>query len=101
MNKKLVAVLMSVIGLLVIIVICTIVQINADNKEAKYNKVVNDISKAATKCISDKMCSEGKITLKELYSKKYLEKEKNPKTGKYFGINSYINYPELSFYIKK
>lgn len=100
MNKRLISILITFIGLIIIIVICTIVEIVDEKKNEKYDIVVNDITNASKECVKDKKCNEGKITLKELYDKKYLEKQTNPKTDKYFNKNSYIDYPDLSFYIK-
>ncbi len=100
MNKTLVVSLMSFIGIIIIIVICTIVQINSDKQEEIYNKTIKTITQASIECVKEKKCKNKKITLKELYNNKYLEKQINPKTKKEFNKNSYILYPELSFYVK-
>lgn len=100
MNKTLFITLFSIIGLIIIIVICTIVAINEDKKLELYNETITEITEAATKCVKEEVCNEGKITLKELYKSKYLTIQKNPKTNKYFSDASYVEYPEMSFYIK-
>lgn len=99
MNKRKISILMCIIGLIIIIVVAVVVELNKEQKLKEYEFAIKTIENAANDCVSDKKCNSGKITLKELYDKKYLKRQINPNTNEYFNEQSYVTYPELSFYV--
>ncbi len=98
MNKRKLALIISVAGIFVLVFVATVMELNRIQKEKEYNYALNTIETATIKCINDSKCEMGKITLKELKDKKYLEDIKNPNTNEFFSDESYMVYPDLSFY---
>lgn len=98
MNKHKLSLIISVGGILLLIFIATVLELNKTSKEKEYKFAVKTIETATIKCINDKKCEIGKITVKELIDKKYLVKLKNPNTKDYFNEKSYMVYPDLAFY---
>ena len=55
------------------------------------------ITEAASRCFNEDKCEGNKVTLKELYNKKYLEQEINPLTKEIYNENSYITKEENTY----
>lgn len=101
MNKRKIAILLTLSCIFILIMIGTIIELNNIEKEKQYNYVVKQIESATIKCVRDKKCEMGKITMKKLIDEKYIEEQINPKTNEKINEKSYMIYPELSFYIEK
>ena len=97
-NSKL-AIIITITGILLLIFIATFNELRERELQKKYNYTVKQIETATINCVKDKKCKEGKITLKQLQKNKYIGKVKNPKTHKYFNNKSYMEYPDMAFYI--
>ena len=68
------------------------------DEEREYNFALKTIETATIKCINDSKCEMGKITIGQLQKEEYLEEIINPNTGEAFSEDSYMVYPDLSFY---
>ena len=90
MSRKKVIVFLTVIGLIIIILIPTTYLIVKNHNNKLRDVTYKRITEAAKKCHLKEECKEDKITLKELYDKKYLEKERNPITKEYYNEESYV-----------
>ncbi len=98
MNKRKLAIIISVAGIFILIFAATVMELNKMQKEREYNYALKTIETATIKCINDNKCEMGKITIGELKELKYLEDVINPNTNKPFTDKSYMVYPDLSFY---
>ncbi len=88
-----------IIGAIVVIVFLLAAQKNLNNHyEKQYLVIDNKIKEVAKKCYEDNNC-EGKITLKDLYEKEYLEIQYDPKTKEKMNENKCITYDnkEINF----
>lgn len=91
-----------------IVIIVTIILIpaayktNKYHKDKLYNSLEAKIIEKALKCYNQDECKEKKITLQELYDKKYLEEVINPLNNEYINPNSYVeinNAAEGTFFL--
>jgi len=83
--------------LIVIISIPTIKIVVTNYNNKLYNAVISKMETAASKCINESICSHEKITLKELYEAKYLERIVNPLNKEYFNEDAYLLVKENGF----
>ena len=88
MNKKII--LFTIILILSLIIGVTSIKIYRSHKEKQLIVSTKYIIEKAQLCYNEKKCTEDTVTLKKLYDFKYLEKQKNPITKKYFNENSII-----------
>ena len=90
MNKWIVSgSIVIIIGLIIGVTSYKVVKTHQDKLilvEEKY------IIEKAKECINEKKCNEEKVTLKELYTLEYLDKQSNPVTKKYYNEDSYVKY---------
>lgn len=73
--------------LITIVTTSKVINIHQDKLLLVENKYLIETAK---KCINEKKCESNKVTLKELYDLKYLDKESNPVTKEYYSEESYI-----------
>lgn len=90
MNRNKVIIYMTIISILLIISIPTIYNIIKKHNDRLTLVTEKRITEAAKDCYLKDLCRDKKITLKELYNNKYLEKESNPITKEYYNENSYV-----------
>lgn len=87
-NKFIILATLSI--LIIVIIIETIVIVRQEHNDKQLLVMTKEIEEAALRCYNEKACLNTKIYLKELYSKKYLEKIYNPVNKEYLNENSYI-----------
>ena len=90
MKSNRIIIISSIIVIILIITIPTIYKVIKNHNQNLYKVVEDKIIEKAKACYYDKKCNENKITLKELYKNKYLDKVSNPITKEYYNENSYI-----------
>jgi hypothetical protein len=90
MNNNKIVIFISVIAFALIITIPTLININTKHKDNIYKSITLKIEESAKKCVIEEKCKGDKIFIKELYDKKYLEKQINPYNKKYINENSYV-----------
>lgn len=90
MNKKKIALIITLIGLIIIICVATVLNILREEKEKKYNYEINRIVSTFKTCIKENRCEKENTTLKVLYEKMDVEEFIDPYTSKPFDENSYI-----------
>lgn len=90
MNTNKITVIGSIIVIILIITIPTIYKVVSMHHDNLYRVVEDKIIEKAKKCRNDGICLNDKITLKELYENKYIEKMSDPVTKEYYNENSYI-----------
>ena len=90
MNKKKIALIITLIGLIIIICVATVLNILREEKEKKYNYEINRIVSTFKTCIKENKCEKENTTLKVLYEKMDVEEFIDPYTSKPFDENSYI-----------
>lgn len=92
-------ILIYILGGFVIIVLLLAASKNLNNHyEKQYLVIDNKIKEAAKKCYEENNC-EGNITLKDLYTKEYIEIQYDPKTKEKMDENKCITYDnkEINF----
>lgn len=87
-NKK--TIIISIIVILIITIIPTVYKVVKNHQNNLYQVVEEKIINSAKKCYYDNKCLNDKITLKELYELKYLDKVSNPISKEYYNESSYI-----------
>lgn len=90
MNKKKIALIITLVGLIIIICVATILNILKEEKEKKYNYEIDRIVSTLKTCIKENKCEKENTTLKVLYEKMDVEEFINPYTSVPFDENSYI-----------
>ncbi len=90
MNRNKIIINITIVGLVLIILIPTTYLIVKKHNDKLRDVVYKRIIEAAEKCHLKEECEGNKTTLKELYDKKYLEKESNPITKEYYNEESYV-----------
>lgn len=89
MSKK-TLILITIISCTLVIMIPTIYKVLIDHRNKLYLSVEKEIKEAAEKCWDEKKCQNETITLKELYSLDYLEKQIDPISKKVYEEDSLI-----------
>lgn len=90
MNKKKIALIITLIGLIVIVCVATILNVVEVQKDKKYNYEIDRIVSTLKTCIKENKCEKENTTLKVLYEKMDVEEFINPYTSEPFDENSYI-----------
>ncbi len=90
MNTNKIIVVSSIIVIILIIAIPTTYKVIKNHNQTLYKVVEDKIVEKAKACYYDKKCTNEKITLKELYQNKYLDKVSDPITKEYYNENSYV-----------
>ena len=100
MEKNKVVIYTTIIALIFIIGCPTIYKVIKNHHNKLTTITEKRIIEAAIKCWNEDKCPNNEITLKELYDLKYLEKEANPITKKYYQETSKIIKKEegIKFY---
>ena len=90
MSRKKIIIYLTICGIIIITLIPTTYLIVKNHNNKLRDVTYKRITEAAKKCYLKEDCTEDKITLKELYDKKYLKKESNPITKEYYNEESYV-----------
>ena len=90
MNTNKIVVISSIIIIILIIGIPTTYKVIKNHNQNLYKVVEDKIVEKAKECYYDQKCLEDKITLKELYDNKYLDKVSDPISKEYYNENSYV-----------
>ena len=90
MNKKKIALIITLTGLIIIICVATVLNILREEKEKKYNYEIDRIVSTFKTCIKENKCEKENTTLKVLYEKMDVEEFIDPYTNEPFDENSYI-----------
>jgi len=99
MNKNKIVIYTTVIAIIFIIGCPTIYKVVKNHNDKLYKITEKRIIEAAKKCWNEEKCTPNETTLKELYDFKYLEKQANPVTKKYYNdLSKIIKKEEIVFY---
>ena len=90
MNRNKIIINTTMIGIVLIVLIPTLYTIIKRHNNRLLEVSNKRIVEAAKKCYEDEKCKNEKITLKELYDNKYLKKESNPITKRFYNEKSYV-----------
>lgn len=90
MSRNKIIINFTVAAIVLIILIPTIYNIAKKHNDRVISVTEKRIQEAANNCYLDNICLNEKITLKELYDNKYLEKESNPITKEYYNETCYV-----------
>ncbi|MBE6161303.1 MAG: hypothetical protein E7158_03695 [Firmicutes bacterium] len=90
MNRNKIIINTTIISIVIIVLIPTLYTIIKKHNDRLMEVSTKRIVEAAKKCYDEEKCKSKKITLKELYDNKYLKKESNPITKKYYNEKTYI-----------
>ena len=90
MKSNKIIVISSIIIIILIIAIPTTYKVIKNHNQNLYKVVEDKIVEKAKECYYDKKCLEEKITLKELYDNKYLDKVSDPISKEYYNESSYV-----------
>lgn len=91
MERKKFSIFYIIVGILIIFLIIGAYKNLNDHHDKEYLVVNNKILESAKECYLKKDCT-GEITLKDLYSKGYLETQINPVTKENMNENLCIKY---------
>ena len=80
----------SIIVIILIIGIPTTYKVIKNHNQNLYKVVEDKIIEKAKECYYAEKCLDEKITLKELYDNKYLDKVSDPITKEYYNDKSYV-----------
>lgn len=97
MNTNKITVIGTIIVIILLISIPTIYKVVKNYQNNLYVVVEQKIINSAKKCYYEEKCKENKITLKELYELKYLDKVSNPITKEYYNEESYVKIDDNKF----
>lgn len=97
MNRNKTIIYITVVALVLIILIPTIYTIVKKHNDRLINVTYKRIEEAAKDCYLKGVCLDEKITLKQLYENKYLEKESDPITKEYYNEESYVERKDKKF----
>ena len=100
MEKNKVIIYTTIIALIFVIGCPTIYKVIKNHNNKLYTITEKRIIEAAKKCWNEDKCTNDTITLKVLYKEKYLEKQADPVTKKYYNEESKITKKEgtIKFY---
>lgn len=99
MTKNKGVIYITVIALLLIISLPTIYKVINNHNQKLYEVTEKRIIEAAKKCWNESKCEGEEITLNTLYELKYLKREADPVTKKYYDNESkIIKKEEIKFY---
>ena len=90
MKTNKIIVISSIIIIILIIAIPTTYKVIKNHNKNLYKVVEDKIVEKAKACYYDQKCLNEKITLKELYDNKYLDKVSDPISKEYYNENSYV-----------
>ena len=100
MEKNRIIIYTTIIALILVIGCPTIYKVVKNHNNKLYTISEKRIIEASKKCWNEDKCSNDTITLKELYKNKYLKKQADPITKKYYSESSKITKKEegIKFY---
>lgn len=90
MNTNKITIIGSIMAILLIIGIPTVYKVINNHHNNLYRVVEDKIINSAKKCYYEEVCVNNKITLKELYELKYLEKVSDPISKEYYNEESFV-----------
>lgn len=97
MNRNKTIIYITITAIVLIISIPTIYTIVKKYNDRLITVTHKRIEEAARECYLKNICLDDKITLKQLYDNKYLEKESNPITKEYYTEESYVERKDKTF----
>ena len=97
MNRNKYIIYITIFAIILIICLPTTYTIIKKHNQKLTSVTHKRIEEAAKDCYYDFVCTNEKITLKELYEHGYLEKEGNPITKKYYDENMFVLKQENQF----
>ncbi len=99
MSKNRIIIYTTIIALIFVIGCPTVYKVVKNHQNKLTTITEKRIIEAAKKCWNEEKCLDDIITLKYLYDNKYLEKQSDPITKKYYNDNSkIIKKEEIKFY---
>ena len=84
----------TIIIIIIMIGIPTFINVKKDHENKLIRVTQGKIKEAAKKCFLDNKCEGNETTLQALYELKYLDKQVNPTTKKYYNESSVIRYED-------
>ena len=90
MNKRKIALIITIFGILIIIIVATTINLKNTSLKEEYDFEVERIISAFKTCLKEEKCTYENTTLKTLYEKMSLDNFINPYTNEPFNENSYI-----------
>lgn len=90
MNINKILINFTIVAILLIVGIPTVYKVIKTHQTNLLIVSEKRIVEAAIKCINKGDCEKEKVTLKELYAKRYLSKEADPLTKEYYNELSYV-----------
>ena len=90
MNKRKIALIITIFGILIIIIVATTINLKNTSLKEEYDFEVERIISAFKTCLKEEKCAYENTTLKTLYEKMSLDNFINPYTNEPFNENSYI-----------
>ena len=84
----------TIIIIIIMIGIPTFINVKKDHENKLIRVTQGKIKEAAKKCFLDNKCKGNETTLQTLYELKYLDKQVNPTTKKYYNESSVIRYED-------
>ena len=84
----------TIIIIIIMIGIPTYINIKKDHENKLIRVTQGRINEAAKKCFLDNKCEGTETTLQALYDLKYLDKQLNTITKKYYAESSFISYED-------
>ncbi|MBE6148857.1 MAG: hypothetical protein E7167_05175 [Firmicutes bacterium] len=104
MNTNKIVIYITIIAIIIIVGCPTFYKVIKENHRKLYVVTNKLVIEAAQRCYYEKQCESNKITLKELYEKKFLEENIiDPVTKIVYDENSYIeiNEKDSTFFPKE
>lgn len=80
--------------IIITIIIATALKVYNSHMDSNYRVITNEICEATRKCYLDKNCDGNTVKIDELVTKKYLNRQVDPKTKEYIDGNILVNYKD-------
>ena len=91
---------MAIIGMLVIIMVQVFIMISDDRERDALTYLEKNLVNQAKKCVRDKVCEDGYISLQSLKDNDYLD-DRYLKLLSDYSFDSYVDYPRLEVNLRK
>lgn len=100
MNKKRVCASMALVGILIITFVQVYIMIDNDKEQEKQIYLEENLINQTKKCLRDKVCDEGNVSLQILKDNNYLD-DKYLSLLDDYSLDSYVSYPSLEVNLRK
>lgn len=92
---------LTIFIILGMIILPTIYKVVKDHNDKLYLVSENEFYFQANRCFKSDICTDNKVTLKELYDNKYIEEELyNPVSKKYYSDESFVLIDKKEIHFK-